>query len=323
MSPEPLSTELFGGVYTGRRVLVTGDTGFLGGWTTRWLIALGAEVAGFSRGGGANDLAPPPTVARYRGDLTDQVRVAAVVDDFAPEVVIHLAGAATVAAGFRSPLDTFAVNVTGTAALLHAALRQPATRSVAIAGTPALVRLDDVLELNPYPASKVAVEAVVGAYAHPRTQTEAGRATPLGVGVARPGVMLGGDWAEGRLLADVVRNVRAGEPVVLRAPAAVRPWQHVLEGVGGLLLLGSRLFTGESPRRRYDFGRVDPATAEQFHSGPIRVRTDLRVYGPNETGMFLLAPSGPPTQGASTGAVRAARRDPPSTVAGPRSPATC
>lgn len=255
-------TELFGGTYEGRRVLVTGDTGFLGGWTTRWLVGMGATVAGYSRGGGANDVAPVAGLASHRGDITDQGRLSAAIDEFKPEIIIHLAGSTTVAAGFRSPLDTFAINVTGTSAVLHAALRQPATRAVVVAGTPAVVNLDDSLELNPYPASKLAVEAVVGAYAHPRTQQSAGRTEPLAVGVARPGVMVGGDWAEGRLLADVVRDVRAGRPVVLRAPAAVRPWQHVLEGVGGVLLLGAHLFSGTARRRRYDFGRPAPERTE-------------------------------------------------------------
>jgi CDP-glucose 4,6-dehydratase len=223
---------------------------------------MGATVAGYSRGGGANDVAPVVSVASYRGDITDQARFGAAVNEFQPEIIIHLAGSTTVAAGFRSPLDTFAVNVTGTSAVLHAALRQPTTKAVVVAGTPAVVNLDDSLEVNPYPASKLAVEAVVGAFAHPRTQQSAGRTDPLAVGVARPGVMVGGDWAEGRLLADVVRDVRAGRPVVLRAPAAVRPWQHVLEGVGGVLLLGSRLFSGTAPLRRYDFGRTAPERTE-------------------------------------------------------------
>ena len=255
MSPDALTGSLFDGGYAGRRVLVTGDSGFLGGWTTRWLVALGAQVAGYSRRGGAAPIS-------YRGDITDQPGIETALTDFAPELIVHLAASATVAAGFRSPLDTFATNVMGTAAVLHGALRQPATRAVVVVGTPATVELDDLLAVNPYPASKLAVEAVVGAYAHPRTQSSAGRAEPLGIGVARPGVMLGGDWGEGRLLADVVRDVRAGRPVVLRAPAAVRPWQHVLDGVGGALLLGSRLLVGVAPRRRYDFGRPDAGTAE-------------------------------------------------------------
>jgi CDP-glucose 4,6-dehydratase len=258
--PEPVRSGLFDDVYAGRRVLVTGDTGFLGGWATRWLTALGAEVAGYSRGAGTGSCAR--TAVDFRGDITDAAGVAAAVDEFAPEVIIHLAGAATVVAGFRSPLHMFAANVTGTCAVLDAALRQPATKAVVVAGTPAAADLDDALELNPYPASKAAVEAAVGAYGHPRTRELAGRDARFRLGVARPGVMLGGDWAEGRLLADVVRNVRAGEPVVLRAPAAVRPWQHVLDGVGGMLLLGARLYAGDTPRRRYEFGRLDPGSAE-------------------------------------------------------------
>lgn len=257
-----MSERLFDATYAGRRVLVTGSSGFLGGWTTRWLVQLGARVAGYSRGSGANDVAPVAGVAEYHGDIADQARVTEVIGRFDPEIIVHLAGSATVAAGFRSPLATFEANVTGTSAVLHAALGNPSTRAVVVAGTPSHVVLDDALELNPYPASKLAVEAVVGAYAHARTQELAGRDEPMGIGVARPGVMIGGDWAEGRLLADVVRNVRTGQPVVLNAPAAVRPWQHVLEGVGGVLALGAALTAGTAPLRRYDFGRLDTAGTE-------------------------------------------------------------
>jgi CDP-glucose 4,6-dehydratase len=256
--PDGIRANLFDGVYAGRRVLVTGSTGFLGGWTTRWLAALGADVAGYSRGGTGGAGWP----VTYRGDIADPAAVAAAVDAFAPEIIVHLAAQATVVAGFRSPLSAFAANVVGTGAVLDAAVHQPATRAVVVIGSPAAVDVDDALELNPYPASKLATEVIVGAFAHPRTRAVSGRSEPLGLGVARPGVMLGGDWAEGRLLADVVRSVRAGEPVVLRAPGAVRPWQHVLDGVSGALLLGARLYAGDPPRRRYEFGRPDPASAE-------------------------------------------------------------
>lgn len=253
---------MFDGVYAGRRVLVTGHTGFLGGWATRWLVQLGAEVAGYSRGGGGSSGPSADPLRPYRGDITDQVALTAAIHDFAPAVIVHLAGSTTVQAGFRSPMDTFAANVTGTSTVLHAALRQPSVRAVVVTGTPAVATLDDTLELNPYAASKAAVETVVAAYAHPRTQHSAGRTDALAVGIARPGVMVGGDWSEGRLLADVARSVRDGDAVVLRAPAAVRPWQHVLEGVGGTLLLGARLATGAAPRRRYDFGRLGPDEGE-------------------------------------------------------------
>jgi CDP-glucose 4,6-dehydratase len=254
-----MSGELYTGVYAGRRVLVTGHTGFVGSWAARWLGALGAEVAGYSRGQRRQTASPntePPSVGMrvFAGDIADAGSVAAAMSAFRPEIVLHLAGSTVVAAGFRDPAMTFRSNVAGTVAVLDAATRQPSVRCVVVTGTPAITPLGDDLRLGPYAASKLAVEACVAAYAHDRTQQAAGRADPLRIGLARPGVMIGGDWAEGRLLADVVRSIRAGQPVILGAPQAVRPWQHVLEGVSGALSLAARLWTGPASRRRYDFG---------------------------------------------------------------------
>jgi CDP-glucose 4,6-dehydratase len=251
--------ELFAGGYAGRRVLVTGHTGFLGSWAVRWLSALGAEVAGYSRGQRTGDTLDTSDTASGRmrvfaGDVADAGRVAAAMAAFRPEIVLHLAGNTVVAAGFRDPAATFRGNVGGTAAVLDAATRQESVRCVVVTGTPAVSRLDDNLQLGPYAASKLAVEACVAAFAHSRTQQDAGRVSPLGIGLARPGVMIGGDWAEGRLLADVVRAIRQERPVTLAAPAAVRPWQHVLDGLGGALMLAARLCAGPAPRRRYEFG---------------------------------------------------------------------
>ncbi len=271
-----MSGELYGGVYAGRRVLVTGHTGFLGTWTTRWLAELGAEVAGYSRGKRTADAPADAAIREFTGDIADARRVAAAMTAFGPEIVVHLAGSAVVAAGFRAPAMTFRSNVAGAAAVLDGATRQESVRSVVLTGTPAVAHLDDDLQLGPYAASKLAAEACVAAFAHARTQQAAGRGEPLRLGVARPGVMIGGDWAEGRLLADVIRAIRAEQPVILAAPAAVRPWQHVLDGVSGVLTLAARLYAGPVPRRRYDFGcgqNDSRASAGDVVSG------FLRAYG--------------------------------------------
>lgn len=271
-----MSGELYDGVYAGRRVLVTGHTGFLGTWTTRWLRALGAEVAGYSRGTRTAGTPADAAVREFTGDIADAGRVAAAMAAFRPEIVVHLAGSAVVAAGFRAPAMTFHSNVGGAAAVLDGATGQESVRCVILTGTPAVAHLDDDLQLGPYAASKLAAEACVAAFAHARTQQAAGRAEPLRLGVARPGVMIGGDWAEGRLLADVIRAIRDEQPVVLAAPEAVRPWQHVLDGVSGALTLAARLWAGPVPRRRYDFGcgqEDSGATARDVVSG------FLRAYG--------------------------------------------
>jgi CDP-glucose 4,6-dehydratase len=253
-----MPADLLRGALAGRRVLVTGHTGFAGTWAVRLLAALGAEVAGYSRGSREEGAAATALAVAFHADITDQSRVASAMASFAPEVVLHLAGNTVVAAAFRMPAATFSANALGTVTVLDAALRQQSVRSVVVAGTPAATSLPGHIGLGPYPASKIAAEAAVAAYAHPRTQQAAERAAPLGVGMARPGVMLGGDWAEGRLLADVVRAVNRGQPVTLHAPAAVRPWQHVLDAISGMLMLAVRLTEGALPSYRYDFGCLEP-----------------------------------------------------------------
>jgi CDP-glucose 4,6-dehydratase len=186
MSGERISGELFGGGYARRRVLVTGHTGFVGGWAVRWLRLLGAEVAGYSRGQ-RTATAPGPAawgMREFAGDIADAGRVAAAMSAFQPEIVLHLAGSTVVAAGFRDPAATFRANVAGTAAVLDAATQQASVRCVVVTGTPAVTHLGDDLQLGPYAASKLAVEACVAAFAHPRTQQAAGRAEPLRIGLA-------------------------------------------------------------------------------------------------------------------------------------------
>lgn len=268
-------SEPFAGAYAGRRVLVTGHTGAVGAWTVRWLAALGAEVTGLSRGRRRPAMPLPAGVRPVTGDVTDPAAIGALLREHRIGTVLHLAGQAVVADGFADPYRTFADNVLGTAAVLDAALREPDVAAVVVAGTPADATLDADSPLAPYAGSKLAADAVVAGYAHEVTQRAAGRTVPLAVTVARPGVLLGGDWTPGRLLTDVVTAVRAGRPVVLRGGGSVRPWQHVLEGVSAVLTLGARPATAPPHRRRHDFGcpaGTDRTTAEV-------VARFLRAYG--------------------------------------------
>ena len=133
-------TGLFDGLYEGRRILVTGHTGFVGYWATRWLLMLGASVTGYSRGRYPPVYPASGQVSSFAGDITDAARLADVMAEAMPEIVIHLAGSATVAAGFRAPLRTLESNVIGTAAVLDAAMHQGTVRSVVAVSTLAASR---------------------------------------------------------------------------------------------------------------------------------------------------------------------------------------
>ena len=228
--------------WSGRRVLVTGHTGFKGGWLTLWLEALGAEVSGFSR--------------RDGGDVTVAAAIRAAVAAARPEVVFHLASLATVQLGYEDPAAVYAVNVVGTANVLQA-LRESQAVQAAIGVTSDKCYLDQGAErpyreddrlggYDPYSSSKAAQELVIAAFRD-----------SLGLPVAsvRAGnVIGGGDETPGRLLPDLIRAGRSGEPIEIRAPDARRPWQHVLDPLEGYLLLAERLAGDRSFATPFNFG---------------------------------------------------------------------
>ena len=228
--------------WSGRRVLVTGHTGFKGRWLTLWLEALGAEVSGFSR--------------RDGGDVTDAAAVRAAVAAARPEVVFHLASLATVQLGYEDPAAVYAVNVVGTANLLQAVREAGGVQAVVGVtsdkcyldqGAERPYREDDRLGgYDPYSSSKAAQELVIAAFRD---------SLGLPVASARAGnVIGGGDDAPARLLPDLIRAGRRGEPIEIRAPDARRPWQHVLDPLEGYLLLAERLAGDRSFATPFNFG---------------------------------------------------------------------
>ena len=241
--------------WRGRRVLVTGHTGFKGSWLCLWLAHLGARVSAVALPPATNpslyELAGPWTGQDHRiVDLRDAAATAAAVRAVAPEIVFHLAAQALVRVAYRDPLGTYATNLMGTLNLLEA-IRQTRDVKVAIVATtdkvyenPGIgqpfVEGDRIGGGDPYSNSKACVELAVAAF---RSAFFAGGDSAVVASVRAGNVLGGGDWSEDRLVPDLVRAAEAKHKPRLRYPASIRPWQHVLDPLHGYLMLAQRLAT--------------------------------------------------------------------------------
>ncbi len=240
--------------WRGKRVVVTGDTGFKGAWLALWLHALGARVLGY-----AKDVPTRPSlfeaarigelVEHRAGDVRDFADVQRSIGEFRPEVVFHLAAQSLVRYSYEQPLETYATNVMGTAHVLEAVRGARSVRAVVVVTSDkcyenretgrAYVETDPLGGRDPYSSSKGAAELVASAYSR---SFFCAAESKVAVATARAGnVIGGGDWSRDRLLPDAYRAAAAGTPVQIRNPGAVRPWQHVLEPLAGYLLLAQRL----------------------------------------------------------------------------------
>lgn len=263
-----------GDLWRGRRVFLTGHTGFKGGWLALWLASKGAVVRGYS-------LDPPTepnlfSVARVgdrvediRGDIRDAAALEPALREFAPEVVFHTAAQPLVRASYADPIGTFETNVIGTARVLDAIRRTASVRAVVSVTTDKCYEnrewvwgyreSDPLGGYDPYSSSKACAELVSAAYRQsffPVSKLEQHRCA---IATARAGnVIGGGDWSTDRLIPDLVRGFVAGETVHIRAPHAIRPWQHVLEPLHGYMLLAERLLAGEASfATAFNFGPYD------------------------------------------------------------------
>ena len=248
------------GYWTGRRVLVTGHTGFKGAWLTLWLQSLGASVVGLS------DAVPtsPSLHALVGGpsfepvDVRDPAAVSSAVASAAPSVVLHLAAQPLVRRSYEAPSETFAVNVVGTGHVLDAVRALDGVEAVVVVTSDKCYaplpddaagghrESDPLGGRDPYSASKAAQELVAASFRE---------SYGLPLATARAGnVIGGGDWGADRLLPDVMRAALEGTEVALRSPDAVRPWQHVLNPLAGYLVLAQALARGEPVAEGWNFG---------------------------------------------------------------------
>lgn len=260
--------------WAGRRVLVTGHTGFKGSWLSLWLLQLGAEVWGYALPPDRdrslfNELSLEQFSDRMHhqiGDLRSIQSLQRVVDRAKPEVVLHLAAQPLVRRSYQDPLATWAINVQGSLHVLEALKLLQHHCAVVMVTTDKVYanrewdygyREDDCLGgHDPYSASKAAAELAIASWRASFCGPDAHQTSFLSIATARAGnVIGGGDWAKDRIVPDVMRALAAGKPAELRSPQATRPWQHVLEPLSGYLLLAERLASAsDCYASAYNFG---------------------------------------------------------------------
>ncbi len=258
----------------GRRVFLTGHTGFKGGWLALWLTEAGATVRGYS----LDPYTTPNffTAARLadrvediRGDIRDAAKLDAAMREFAPEMVFHLAAQPLVRLSYADPIGTYETNVLGTAKVLDAVRRVPSVRAVVSVTTDKCYEnkewiwpyreTDPMGGYDPYSSSKACAEIVSAAFRQSYFPVDHLADHKVAIATGRAGnVIGGGDWSTDRLIPDLIRGFVAGEPARIRRPRAVRPWQHVLEPVWGYMSLAAKLLTHD-PRfaSPYNFGPTE------------------------------------------------------------------
>jgi len=251
--------------WQGKKVLLTGHTGFKGAWMALWLSQMGAKVTGISLPpNGMPNLFTLANIAQmtnsHFADIRDADAVSNIVKKAQPEIVLHLAAQALVRPGYKDPLGTFATNVMGTANVFNATRGVNSVKAIVAVTTDKVYKNletgraykeDDQLGgFDPYSASKAASELIIASYRDSYLSEQG-----IGIASARAGnVIGGGDWSEDRLIPDAVRAWDVNLPLEIRRPKSVRPWQHVLEPLNSYLVLAEKLYIDLSFSGAYNFG---------------------------------------------------------------------
>lgn len=265
----PVEMLVGAGQWRGRRVLLTGHTGFKGSWLALWLAELGAEVTGLAlpaeKTSLFNQAKIGDLVRHIEGDIRDLATVERAVAEARPEVVFHMAAQPLVRLSYEQPLETFATNVQGTAHVLDACRRTGGLKAIICVTSDKCYEnrewiwpyreSDPMGGHDPYSASKGAAELVAAAWRRSFFHDESSAVLAT---VRAGNVIGGGDWATDRLIPDIIRALIAGTNVEIRSPGSVRPWQHVLDALGGYLLLAGRMLAGDrSLAEGWNFGPAD------------------------------------------------------------------
>lgn len=255
--------------WQGKSVFLTGHTGFKGGWLALWLSKMGANVHGYALAPSTNPSFYTVTNLSDRiagstlADIRDADRLRAAVESAEPDVVVHLAAQPLVRYSYVEPVETYAVNVMGTVNLLEAVRQVPSIKAVINVTTDKCYENRERDEpykehealggYDPYSSSKACSELVTSAY-----RRSFMKAKGIALASARAGnVIGGGDWSADRLLPDFLRATDASQPLIIRYPEAIRPWQHVLEPLSGYLLLAEKLYAEDSAADAWNFGPDD------------------------------------------------------------------
>jgi CDP-glucose 4,6-dehydratase len=286
---------MFDNIYKNRRVLITGHTGFKGSWLCSWLLDIGATVAGYSI-----NIPTQPShfealnlvnkIKHFEGDIRDKDSLQQSLDQFCPEIIFHFAGQPLVRESYEDPALTFETNVMGTLNLLDCLRNSfPTIAAILITSDKCYENIewlwgyrenDRLGGKDPYSASKACAEIVSKAYMESFFEKTGPR-----IATTRAGnVIGGGDWAVDRVIPDCARAWSKGEPVIMRYPSSIRPWQHVLEPLSGYLTLGQKLFQSNDSKFKNQSFNFGPLT--QVNQSVAELVTEMAQYWPNAKSAF-------------------------------------